>query len=221
MLTETLKHWAVTGMETGGYPVAALLMALESMIAPVPSEVVMPPLGMLIAEKPGQFGVGGAMAWTTVGSLVGSLISYYMGYFGGKPLVMKVGKWLLLNEHHLDLTTAWFQKRGSLTVFVCRFVPVVRHFISIPAGIARMNLLKFCLYTAIGAALWNGFLLWVGWKLAANWERILKYRSYIDAAVVAGLILGVVAWYWVNLRKPRKPAGFQVLPTEGPGGPVP
>src|SRR5438552_1004053 len=144
MLTEHLKDWAVSAIESGGYPVAALLMALESMIAPVPSEVVMPPLGVLIHQHPERFGFAGAIAWTSLGSLIGSLISYYLGYFGGKPLVMKVGKWLLLNEHHLDLTTTWFHRWGSLTVFICRFIPVVRHFISIPAGIARMNLLKFC-----------------------------------------------------------------------------
>ena len=200
-LTGMLKDWAVHGMETGGYPVAALLMALESMIAPVPSEIVMPPLGMLIHQNPARFGFPAAIAWTSCGSLVGSCISYFLGYYGGKPLVMKVGKWLLVNEHHFDLTTAWFKRWGSLTVFVCRFVPVVRHFISIPAGIARMNVVKFAAYTLIGATLWNSFLLCLGYWLEDRWGTILKYRQPIDIGIIGALGLGVVLWYWLNLRK--------------------
>ncbi|HVT79544.1 MAG TPA: DedA family protein, partial [Phycisphaerae bacterium] len=139
-----------------------------------------------------------------------SLISYYMGYFGGKPLVMKIGKYLLVNEHHLDLTTTWFKKWGSLTVFICRFVPVVRHLISIPAGIARMNLVKFCIYTVAGATMWNVFLMWVGWKLEANMSTLLHYRTYIDFGFVAMIVLAVVAWYWVHWRKPVKKAAEAV-----------
>jgi len=206
MLTETLKDLALSAMglpQPWGLLAAGGLMALESMIAPVPSEVVMPPLGMLLHR--GHFGAGPG-AWTqvlvatTAGSLVGSLISYYLGYFGGKPLVLKVGKWFLLNEHHLDQTTHWFNRYGSATVFVARFIPVVRHFISIPAGIARMSFLKFCIYTAIGATLWNGFLLWLGYWLEERWEVILKYRTPIDIAVVVCLIIVVVVWVAMHLR---------------------
>jgi membrane protein DedA with SNARE-associated domain len=207
MLTEYLKGFTDWAMEAGGLWGAGFLMALESMIAPIPSELVMPPLGMAVHQ--GKFTWEGAMIATSIGSLIGSLLSYYMGYFGGKPLVMKVGKWLLLNEHHLDLTTVWFNRWGSLTVFVCRFIPVVRHFISIPAGMAKMNLLKFCIYTVVGASMWNGFLLWLGWKLERHWETILKYRGPIDMAIVVLILLGVVAWYWLHLRKPRPVAVVQ------------
>jgi membrane protein DedA with SNARE-associated domain len=201
MLTQLIEKFTIAAMQIGGLWGAGFLMALESMIAPVPSELVMPPLGLLVYR--GEVSWEGAMIATSIGSLVGSLISYYLGYFGGKPLVMKVGKWLLVNEHHLDLTTQWFKRWGSLTVFICRFIPVVRHFISIPAGIARMNLLKFCLYTTIGATLWNGFLLWLGWKLGEHWETILKYRQPIDIVMVVLILAAVVAWYWMHLRKPR------------------
>ncbi len=202
MLVEYIKHWAEAAINNPyGLWGACGLMALESMIAPVPSEVVMPPLGIAVYKN--TFTWWQAMLATSAGSLVGSLISYCMGYFGGKPLVMKVGKWLLLNEHHLDLTTAWFKRWGSLTVFICRFMPVVRHFISIPAGIAKMNLLKFCVYTVIGASLWNGFLLWLGYKLEDHWETILKYRQPLDIAMIALLMGAGVAWYWLNLRKPK------------------
>src|SRR5208283_4389676 len=101
------------------------------------------------------------------------------------------------------LTTAWFKKWGSLTVFVCRFIPVIRHLISIPAGIARMNLLKFCVYTVIGATLWNSFLLWLGWKLQQHIHAILPYHTYFDATVAGLRVVGVSAWDWLHLRKPQ------------------
>ena len=203
---EIIKDWAEAAINTpSGLWVAGGLMALESMIAPVPSEFVMPPLGIALHKGTEYFTWYSAIAVTSLGSLIGSLISYYLGYFGGKPLVMKVGRFLLVNEHHLDLTTDWFKRWGSLTVFVCRFVPVVRHFISIPAGIARMNLLKFCVYTVVGATLWNSFLMWLGWKLEENIKNIMKYRTPIDVGVVVIGMICVVAWYWLNLRKGHAP----------------
>jgi membrane protein DedA with SNARE-associated domain len=204
MLTEWIHDLPLKVLQVGGLYGAGALMALESMIAPVPSEVVMPPLGMAVHQ--GQYSVEAALAATSAGSLVGSLISYWLGAVGGKPLVMKVGKWLLLNEQHLDLTTAWFKKWGGVTVFVCRFVPVVRHFVSIPAGTARMSLWKFALYTVAGATLWNGFLLWVGWKMEGNWKTVLEYRKPLDAVIVVLLVVGIGAWYALHLRKPRAAA---------------
>ncbi|HEY4328934.1 MAG TPA: DedA family protein [Phycisphaerae bacterium] len=200
---DIIHQWARDSINTPqGLWVAAGLMALESMIAPVPSEFVMPPIGSALHHGTQYFNVYSAILATTAGSLIGSLISYYMGYFGGKPLVMKVGRFLLVNEYHLDVTTAWFKRWGSLTVFVCRFVPVVRHLISIPAGIARMNLLKFCVYTIIGATLWNTFLMWLGYKLEEHMDELLKYRTPIDVSIAGLLVLGVVAWYWLHLKKP-------------------
>ena len=203
-LTETIKHAADWGIQTGGLWGAGALMALESMIAPIPSEVVMPPLGMAVRQ--GKFTWEMAILATSIGSLVGSLISYYLGYFGGKPLVMKVGRFLLINEQHLDLTHRWFERWGGATVFVCRFIPVIRHFVSIPAGIARMNVLKFCIYTVIGATMWNSLLLWAGWYLEDKWDtKVMPYRKPIDAVIMVGLVLAVVAWYWLHLRKPKTP----------------
>ncbi len=199
MLTELIRDWALWGIHTGGLFGAGVLMALESMIAPVPSEVVMPPLGMAVHH--GEFSWAGAIAATSAGSLIGSLISYGLGYVGGKPLVMKVGKYFFLNEHHLDLTTKFFQRFGSFTVFVSRFVPVVRHFISIPAGVARMNLLKFCLYTTLGATLWNVFLMYIGYKLEDNWEQVKKYSAPVDYAFIGVCVIGVVVWWLLHRKK--------------------
>ena len=210
---EIIHRWATESINTPyGLWVASGLMALESMIAPVPSEFVMPPMGSALAAGTPHFTWTTAILATSAGSLLGSLISYYLGYFGGKPLVMKVGRYLLVDEHHLDLTTTWFQRWGSLTVFICRFVPVVRHLISIPAGIARMNLLKFCVYTVIGATLWNTLLLWAGFKFQEHINDLLKYRTAIDVSIAGLLVLAVIAWYWLHLRKPapaKQPAESQ------------
>jgi membrane protein DedA with SNARE-associated domain len=203
MLAEKLVPYITDAIHYLGYPGVALLMAGESMIFPIPSEAVMPPLGMLIHQRPDQYTWTACILASSIGSLVGSLASYYLGYFGGKPLVLKVGRFLLLNEHHLDLTTQWFNKHGGITVFIARFVPVVRHFISIPAGIARMNLLKFCAYTLIGATLWNAFLLWLGYNLEDHWKTILHYSGPIDIVMALLLLLGVIAWYYLHLRKPK------------------
>ncbi|HVX86304.1 MAG TPA: DedA family protein [Phycisphaerae bacterium] len=204
MAVEHLRDLALWTIDHFGYSGAAGLMALESMILPVPSELVMPPVGMLVHQ--GRFALGPAMAITSLGSLVGSLISYYAGYFGGKPLVLKAGRWVFLNQHHLELTERWFHRWGGGTVFLSRFIPVVRHFISIPAGTARMNIVKFMLYTVVGATLWNSFLLWIGWKLESQWETVLKYRTPIDVSVAASLVVVVVAWFWLHMRRPRPEA---------------
>ena len=114
---------------------------------------------------------------------------------------MKVGRFLLVNEGHLDLTHRWFARWGSVTVFVCRFVPVVRHLVSVPAGIARMNRLKFCVYTTVGATLWNSLLLWAGWHLEDKWEtQVMPYRRPIDAVIVVALVVTAAAWVWMHWK---------------------
>ena len=202
-ITQKLTEWAEAFIKAAGYLGAAILMALESMIAPVPSEAVMPFVGFAVHN--GQMNLWAALAATSAGSVVGSLISYWLGYVGGKPLVMKVGRFLLLNEHHLDWTIAFFHKRsGTWTVFVCRFIPVVRHLISIPAGIGRMPLIPFLLSTFIGATLWNSLLLYLGYAWHSHLDEIKSYYNIIDKCVIVAFILGVIAWFWLHLKK--KPA---------------
>ncbi len=193
MLTQFIADFAVRCLDAAGYAGAAFLMALESMIAPIPSEAVMPFVGFQVAD--GKWSLWVAMIATSAGSLIGSLISYYMGYYGGKPVVLKVGKYLLLDRHDLEITERFFQRRsGVLTLFISRFVPVVRHLISIPAGIGRMPVVPFCLATVIGATLWNGFLLACGMKLREHWNVVMKYSHEVDLVVVLLLLLGL-AWF--------------------------
>lgn len=174
-----------------GYLGAGFLMGLESMVAPVPSELVMPFVGFLVAE--GKFTWTMSIVATSIGSVIGSLASYAMGYWGGRPVVMKIGKYLLLNERDLEWTERWFARHGSWTIFVSRFIPVVRHLISIPAGLGKMRLLPFCVYTLIGATLWNVFLLWCGYVLKQNWEKVEHYSKQLDVVVI---ILGIAAAIW-------------------------
>lgn len=192
-ITEFLIVYITAFIDGTGYTSIVILMALESMIAPIPSEAVMPFAGFLIAE--GRFTFISVIFFSTLGSIIGSLISYYIGFIGGKPLIEKFGKYLLLNKHHLEVTEKYFSKRGDITILVCRFIPVVRHLISIPAGIGKMNILKFCLYTIIGAGAWNTFLTWVGYELKNNWNEVIKYSSAIDIVIL--IVLGLLFIYTV------------------------
>jgi membrane protein DedA with SNARE-associated domain len=205
MITETITKIAIKVLDTSGYAGAAALMTLESMIAPVPSEAVMPFVGFQVAD--GRWNLWVAILATSLGSIIGSLLSYTMGYYGGKPLVLKVGKYLLLNQRDLEWTERFFQRRqGVWIVFLGRFVPVVRHFISIPAGIGKMSLLPFIAVTLIGATAWNTFLLFCGWKLRDNWTVVQKYSHQADIVIVVGLVVFAV-WFW---KKRRHRAGQPV-----------
>jgi membrane protein DedA with SNARE-associated domain len=203
LLTQFISDFAIRCLDTAGYAGAAFLMALESMIAPIPSEAVMPFVGFLVAD--GKWSLVLAVLATSTGSLVGSLTSYYMGFYGGKPVVLKVGKYLLLDQHDLEMTERFFQRRsGALTLFISRFIPVVRHLISIPAGMGRMPLVPFCIATVVGATLWNGFLLACGMKLREHWNLVLKYAHEVDLVVVVVLLVGM-AWFARSRLARRKP----------------
>jgi len=202
MITEIISQYAVKILATMGYWGAGLLMALESMIAPVPSEAVMPFVGFLVAD--GKWSVWASMLSTSLGSIIGSLVSYYLGYYGGKPLELKVGKYLLRDRHDLEMTEKFFNKRsGVWTLFISRFIPVIRHFISIPAGIGRMPIGSFVVATIIGATLWNSFLLYLGLKLRENWQVVQKYSHQIDIGVVLFLV-ALMGWFIYSRMQKRK-----------------
>ena len=176
-----------------GYTGVFILMMFESMILPVPSELVMPFAGFLVVE--GRFTFLGVIIASSLGSIVGSLISYYIGFYGGNRFVLRFGKYLLLDSEDLKKTEEWFALRGEKTVLISRFIPVVRHLISIPAGIGRMDLKKFLIYTLIGATAWNGILAYVGYKLGEHWEDVRVYSEPLSM-VMAGVIV-VVGGYFV------------------------
>jgi membrane protein DedA with SNARE-associated domain len=203
MLTEHVSRIAVAVLETTDYAGAGFLMALESMIVPLPSEAVMPFVGFMVAD--GKWDLSLAMLATSLGSLIGSLLSYAMGYWGGRPFVLSVGRFLFLNVEDLERAERFFHRRqGTATLFIARFVPVVRHLISIPAGVGKMPLLPFCLATVIGATLWNGFLLYCGIRLRESWPLVQKFTHHIDLGIAALVCLGGVWFLWDRARAARR-----------------
>ena len=185
-----------------GYFGIFLLMTMESMILPVPSELVMPFAGFLISS--GEMNFWAIVIFSTFGSLVGSLISYYIGRYGGNRFIIKNKEFLFLNKEHLMQTEKWFSKKGELTIFVGRFIPIIRHIISIPAGIGKMDIKKFMLYTVIGAAIWNAFLTYIGWVLGNNWETISKYSDYVSFGILGLLVIGVGYFVGKQIKKRKK-----------------
>lgn len=198
-ITETIATVITAFMQHTGYISVYILMTMESMVFPIPSEAVMPFAGFLISM--GTFSWWGVVLVSSMASLTGSLVSYAMGYYGGEPFIRRVGRYLLLNEHDLQKTHAFFAKRGEATIFICRFIPVVRHLISIPAGMGQMRLLPFMLYTVVGATAWNTFLAWVGFILKENWKEVMSYSHLIDKGVLV-ILVGLVGWfYWKHIKK--------------------
>lgn len=195
-ITQSIAEWATRVLDQTGYAGLAFLMMLESTVAPVPSEAVMPFAGFLVVQ--GRFTLEGAILASSLGTLLGSWIGYLLGRFGGYPVVDRWGRWLLLNRGHLEWTARWFERRGEITILIARFIPVVRHFISIPAGVARMSPWRFTLYTLIGGSAWNCILLWAGMELRERWELIQQYTHELDL-VVALLLLAALAW-WIRQR---------------------
>lgn len=194
-----IGQFAVKTIEFLSYPGIIILMTFESMIIPMPSELVMPFAGFLVAE--GKMTMLLVVLFSSIGSITGSLISYYVGYYGGKPFVLKFGKYLLLEVDDLEKTEKWFREKGIKTIFISRFIPVVRHLISIPAGLGKMDVKKFSLYTILGATLWNLFLTVCGYILGKNWDMIKHYSEYISIAVATLLVLGGVYFIYHRLRK--------------------
>lgn len=191
--------FCINAISSLGYLGVFFLMTLESMIFPIPSELVMPFAGFLISS--GEMTFLYVIIFSTLGSLFGSLLSYYIGVYGGKRFVSKYGKYLLLNEEHLEKTQKWFSKKGELTIFIGRFIPIVRHVISIPAGIGRMNLKRFILYTILGAGIWNFFLAYVGFVLGNNWESISQYFDYLSWGVLIIIVIMGAYFLWKEIKK--------------------
>lgn len=201
MVVEVLADFFVQFIESLGYVGIFILMVLESMIAPVPSELVMPFAGYVAALGRLDFFLVNIAA--LAGSLVGSLISYFAGRYLGRDIILHYGKFLGLSKRHLEWTEKWFASHGSSTVLIGRFIPVVRHLISIPAGISKMRKREFVAMTLIGAAAWNGFLAAAGFLLKDQYGLIAEYSSVLDALVIIGLVAVVIYWFVYHNKKSR------------------
>lgn len=188
-ITEFIAQYVTAFIDKTGYISVFVLMVMESMVLPIPSEAVMPFAGFLIADSKLTFTL--VIAVSTLGSIVGSILSYGIGLYGGQPFIERYGRFFLLDRDALAATERFFKKYGNATIFICRFIPVVRHLISLPAGIGRMNLVRFSIYTIIGAGLWNAFLTVCGFYLRKNWEVVMQYIRIVDIAVLAVLVFGI------------------------------
>jgi membrane protein DedA with SNARE-associated domain len=200
-ITALIADFATKLIDATGYPGVFILMTMESMVLPVPSEAVMPFAGFHVAT--GRFTMAAVIIASTLGSIVGSLLSYAIGRYGGTPFINKWGKYLLLNRHDLEVTESFFKKRGSVTILICRFIPVVRHLISIPAGTGRMNLVTFLVFTIIGAGIWNTFLAYCGLYLKQNWEVVMKYSHLVDIGVVLILLAGLAYFVIRHVKRSK------------------
>ena len=201
-LTEFLATYITKFIDFTGYVSVYVLMVMESMVFPIPSEAVMPFAGFLISD--GRFTFPGVIIISTFGSITGSILSYYIGKKGGKPFVNKFGKFFLIDMEELEATEKFFKKYGEVTVFFCRFIPIIRHLISIPAGVANMNLLRFSILTIIGAGIWNTFLTVCGFFLKQNWELVMKYSKTVDIVIIILGILAVGFYIYRHLNKSKK-----------------
>jgi membrane protein DedA with SNARE-associated domain len=209
-----------------GYLAVFLLMLLGSMCIPIPSEVVMAFAGALCAPAfaasvlgtpDAALSVGWVIAWGVVGSLVGSLLAYALGAWGGRPAIDRWGRYLLLRPHEVDRAHAWFERRGEAVVFLGRLVPLIRAFVSLPAGVARMDLRKFTLFTLLGIIPWCLGLALAGRSLGARWHQIERY--FAPFAVVAAIAVLAAAAWWIWRR--RKAAAALVAGEEvGAGDPL-
>ncbi|MEM3278289.1 MAG: DedA family protein [Thermoplasmata archaeon] len=183
----SIVSWIITQiisfLEYSGYFGVFSLMTLESMLLPIPSEVILPFAGYLVYR--GSMNMILAILAGTLGGLAGSLISYGIGYYGGRPFIIKFGRYILIREQELSVVENWFKKYGSLSVFLTRLVPIFRTFISIPAGIGEMNILKFTIYTALGSLIWSIVLVYLGFMLGNNWVVIFRFFGELDYVVYA------------------------------------
>ena len=192
-----------------GYVGIFILMILESTFVPVPSVLVMPFGGFLATEAGGNhFILPLVIAMNSAGALVGSTLFYLFGARGGKPLLLRYGKWFLIKPADIERTELYFQKPGRMTVLIARFIPVVRHFISFVAGVGKMPMGPFLLQTFIGSTLWGGFLAVVGYFLGENWKAFTDTWKKFDVVIGVGIILVAlyIAFRWYRRRKAAQAA---------------
>lgn len=194
-----IGEWARDAVASGGYPALALLIFIENVVPPIPSEVILPLAGFYVGQ--GQLTFLGAVAAATAGSVAGALAIYAAARRGGRPLVLRHARLLRLTESELDRADDWFQRRGAWVVFLGRLVPGARSLVSVPAGLSGMPGGRFLALTAAGSALWNAALIAAGWALGRNWQRVESLVGPVST-VVGGLLAGA-AVVWVIRRRRR------------------
>ncbi|MEM3833126.1 MAG: DedA family protein [Thermoprotei archaeon] len=188
----------ISFIETYGLLGIMITMTLESALVPLPSEVIMPFAGFVSWSKGSWLFFWQSVIVATFGNLLGSTILYYIGALGGRPLIIKYSKYLLISERELRNAEEWFQKKGEITILIGRMLPAVRTVISLPAGIFRMDIIKFVAFTVIGSIPWNIILTYFGYILGVHWMTILNYSVYIDIMGILALIVLITIMFIRN-----------------------
>lgn len=197
-------HWLADTILALGYPGIIVLMAIESSVLPLPSELVMPPAGYLAAK--GQMNGVLAVLAGTLGSVIGALVNYALALYVGEPLLRRYGKYVLISARSLDKTEAFFRRHGEISTLIGRLLPVVRHLISIPAGVSRMRLTKFIGFTALGAGIWCAILTYLGWLIGKHGQQVeAVIGSYVHHTLLSYILPAVVvllgAYLFWNRRR--------------------
>jgi membrane protein DedA with SNARE-associated domain len=200
-----LSGFIVATISALGYSGIVLLMGIESTCIPLPSEIIMPFSGYLVYT--GRFSLLGVTVAGAFGCVVGSLIAYYIGMYGGRPLIEKYGRYVLISRHDVDLADRWFSRFGEAIVFVSRLLPVIRTFIAFPAGVARMNLTRFVIYTFLGSLPWCLGLAYVGQRLGEQWDKNDALKTWfhrLDFLIGIAAVLAVIWWVRRHLKTLRE-----------------
>lgn len=197
---QALSEWYMARLDEGGYWLVALLMAVESSIVPLPSEIIIPPAAYLFHNKQG--GGFASLCWLTVagaaGSWLGAAVMYWASRLGGRPFVMRFGKYVAITPHKVEMAEHWAMHYGPMGIFISRLLPVIRHLIGIPAGIVRMDFAKYSIYTLIGSAIWSAVLCWVGVTMGADIERTSNLTHTLSKWLGLGaLTLGALYYFFV------------------------
>lgn len=200
-----LIDWYMATLDSGGYPLVALLMAVESSIAPLPSEVVIPPAAH-IAYTTGKFSMIGLVIAGAIGSWIGATVMYWASRWLGRPLVLRYGKYIFIAPEKVHGAERWAAHYGSMGIFISRLLPVVRHLIGIPAGIVEMNYTKFSIYTLLGSAIWSAVLCYIG-VVAGQDEKLMAGEFHRIAMWLAGaaVVLGGIYYFFVHRHMKSAP----------------
>jgi len=196
-----LIEFIISFISRVGYLGIFFLMVLESAMIPIPSEIIMPFSGFLVSA--GKFGPILVVLAGSLGNLVGSILTYYFGLKVGRAFIIKYGKYVFFKKEHLEFTERLFKNYGDKISFVGRLLPVIRTYVSLPAGIGRTNFIKFVFYTLIGSLIWNSVLTFAGMQLGNNWKNIDRYSIYLDTVTIC-IIVGFSAWLVLKFKKGRE-----------------
>ncbi len=194
-MIHTMIQWLLDTIGAMGYPGIVVLMAMESSIIPVPSELVMPPAGYLAYQ--GKMNAFLAILCGTAGSLIGAYANYFASHYLGRPLIIKYGKYVLIPPEKFEKVERFFLQHGEISTFIGRLLPVVRHLISIPAGLSGMNHVKFSLYTLLGAGIWCTILTWIGYIIGENQKLIMQYshKALVWVVLFSAVLIFVYVWW--------------------------